>query len=196
MGLKEILEEINQDGAEESAAILNDAKVKSTQQLMKRQEELETLYTRRREALEEEAARLRKKLIAKAELEEQRDRFKSMHDLVDSILAEAFQKILEEFQSDTQKYIEYLAEIIDHDAKTLKTKKLQINLNEHDIKLFSAIKKKVKTEISLGETVHIQGGVICVYGRELIDHSLEVMFGHMRVGFVQYIDTRLQKAQG
>lgn len=193
MGLKEILEEINQDGAQETAAILSEARVKAGQALLKKQEELDNLYQKRRDNLAEETERLRRKLLAKAELEEQRQRFRAIHEHVENLLQQALSSIKEYFGSHPDRYTEYLSGIIKHATRELHSKTLEVSFNQQDAGLFDKISKKSGVSITLGEIVPIQGGVICRKDREIIDHSLEAMFEHMRPGFVRIITDELHQ---
>ncbi len=196
MGLKEIIEEINKDGELETASILNDAKVKTGQLLMKKQEELDSQYTRKRELLEEEMSRLRKKLFAKAELDEQRERYRLRHEQVESLLQSSFEDIISWFKEHPQDYAKYISDAVLSSEKELGSTDLKVCLNADDQHLFESIKKKVKAKIHLGEPALIRGGVVCYHGREMVDHSLGVIFQQLRPLIIQYIDQELQAVEG
>ncbi len=187
MGLQEILDEIEKSSRGEIDDIINHAKVTATQIIVNKTSELEKFYEKKRQLLQEETQRYEKKLHAKAELDAQREKYRIETEIVNSILQDSFSKIVQTLRSDKQKNTEFIANLIDRTAKTLKLKELDISMNPEDSKLFDELKKKTKVAIKLQEPVNISGGVVCKSGISYVDNSIDTIFERLKPKFIQWI---------
>lgn len=187
MGLQEILKEIQDTADAENSDVLREAKLQAEKIVLEKAAQLGEEVADKQDALEIELKKLSAKLMARAELDIFRERQRSEVEMVESILQEAYQKLLESLRQDSAKYQKFLNRLATGALKMVEGKEAGIILSKEDEKYFPEIQKSVQQKISLLPSVKMAGGVICVAGDTYIDNSLENIFNRMRPDFVKII---------
>ena len=195
MGLKEILEEIGKESDERSLTVINEAKLKASQIVIQKTEELEEFYQKKREAFLNDLEREERKLFAKVELDAQKELNIIDNEIIETTISETFTELIGRLKKDEELYLAFLLKMIDQAVKVLGKKEMVVSLNHDDTRLFDKLAARSKVKISLGEPAHIQAGIICALKDSpvFIDNSLASIFRDLKPEFIRLIVSELSQ---
>lgn len=187
MGLQEILNEIHQESDAENNDIIAQAKLQSDKIIVDKVEELNSIYSAKKEFLESELKRLSAKLTAKAELDAIRERQKVEVELIEGVMNDAYSELANGMRKDEKQYLAFLIRMAKGAIKLVDPKTAGLSFSKEDEKYFDAIKKELKMEVKLLPASKITGGLVCISGDTYVDNSLETLYNRMRPAFVKMV---------
>jgi vacuolar-type H+-ATPase subunit E/Vma4 len=187
MGLQEIVNEIRKDSSAESENVIRQAEAEAEKIRSEKKTQLEVRYKALREAADVEFKRLRQKLMAKAELDAQREVQQCESDMIEKLITDIQKSILETLRKDRGRYVRYLVRAVKDSVSFFEGGKSGISFSREDEGLFESVKNESGAKLELLPASRISAGAVLISGNTYIDHSLETVFEKMRQDFVRII---------
>lgn len=187
MGLQDIVNEIRKDSSAENDNVLGQAKAEAERIRTGKQAELASHYQKQRDAMEVEFKRLRQKLMAKAELDAQREVQQRESMMIEKILTGIQKALVDTLRNDKTRYLKFLSRAVKDSLPLFEGGKAGIAFAAGDEGLFEEVKKQSGAELTKLPATRITAGAILVSGNTWIDHSLDSIFEKMRPDFVRVI---------